>query len=216
MKSVSSLINERSKYNVIAAIIAGGLLATIILSFFLIRPAWGNLKKLGTEIPAEQVKRDKAQLDAQNLENARKFFNDKKDAVEAVNTAVPAQPAIPSILVVLEDLARQNNVFLTSFAPQQLGAAAGAAGGATGTAGDSAGAAGDSAGAANVNSVEITANYKGQYSSLINFFFSLERSLRLVDVKTLNVNSSQAGALDGSITFRAYYKTPDGAAGGTK
>ncbi|MEJ7662375.1 MAG: hypothetical protein WKG07_23810 [Hymenobacter sp.] len=41
----------------------------------------------------------------------------------------------------------------------------------------------------------------------------MERSLRIVDVKTLNVNTTSASAIEGNITFRAYYKP--GAGGGS-
>lgn len=210
MKPISKLFDSRKKYNSIAAIIGGALLASVLIGLLLIRPAWGNLKTLGVEIPTEQAKRDKAKTDVQNLEGAKKFFTDQGEAVETINTVLPVEPSVPDILVILEDLARQNNVFVTSFSPQQIAATGGAAG--TGAVAPAPGAATAPATGTtgNASSVEITANYRGQYSSLISFFYSLERSLRIVDVKTLNVSTTTGTAVEGNITFRAYYRPVGG------
>lgn len=195
---VSNIFNLTGKYNSLAAIILGGLVAVILIGLFLVRPAWSRLSTLGTEIPTEQVKRDQAKLDFENLEKAKKFFSENGRAIEEVNTAVPTQPDVPSILVILESIAKQNNVFLTAFTPQQLGQTA-----------PSTASRDKSGNVSGVDSVEISANFRGQYSSLINFLYSLERSLRIVDVKTISVSSS-ASVLDGNISFRAYYKTVEG------
>ncbi|MEJ7662374.1 MAG: hypothetical protein WKG07_23805 [Hymenobacter sp.] len=68
------MFSTRKQYNQIAVIIAGALLASVLIGLLLIRPAWGNLKALGKEIPTEQAKRDKAKTNVQNLEHAKKFF----------------------------------------------------------------------------------------------------------------------------------------------
>lgn len=208
MKSPLSL---SSKYNSIAAIIAGALLVTILIVLLLIQPAWGKLKGLGSEIPAAETKRDQVKADVANLEKAKEFFAKQQEEVDRVNTAVPTQSDVPSILALLESLARTNNVFLTSFVPQQSATAA--AGGTSPTA-PATGATTGQADASGASTVEISTNFRGNYSSLINFFYALERSLRIIDVKTLTVNSS-AGGLEGTLSFKAYYKPVDGVTKGS-
>lgn len=192
------------KYNTIILTALAGLVAVILIAVFLMSPAWSELQKLGTEIPQEEQARDVSVEDIKNLESAQKFFGDNAQSVETVNTAVPIEPEVPAILAILEDLAKQNGVFLTSFSPQQFGGQANNA-----AAAPAAGGSNQQADPPGVNSVEVTANFRGPYTSLINFLYSLEHSLRLVDVKTITVTST-GGALEGNISFKAYYKVVDG------
>ncbi|MSU76346.1 hypothetical protein EXS54_02680 [Patescibacteria group bacterium] len=193
-----------SKYNTIILVGVGGLLAVILVFVFLMRPAWSTLKQLGNEIPKEQQASNLSAADATSLDQAKKFFQDNQQAVETVNTAVPIQPEVPSILVTLESLAKQNGVFLTSFSPQQVGVQ-----GQSGQSGAPGSGTAQLVNPPGVDSIEVTANFRGPYNSLMNFLYSLERNLRLVDVKTLTVNSS-GGTLEGNISFKAYYKQVDG------
>lgn len=193
-------INIPKKYNNMVLTILAGLVAVILIVAFLMRPAWSELQELGTEIPKEEQARDLTVEDIKNLESAKEFFENNAQSVETVNTAVPIEPEVPAILAILEDLAKDSGVFLTSFSPQQFGGQQAAS---------TAAAPGQQANPPGVESIEITANFRGPYNSLINFLYSLERSLRLVDVKTITVTSS-GGALEGNISFKAYYKTVEG------
>jgi hypothetical protein len=204
------IINVSSKYNTMIIAITVGVLAVILIGGFLIRPAWSDLQTLGTEIPKEQQARDLKKQDYENLKKAETFFKDNPQTVEQVNTTVPISPEVPSILVMLESLAKQNGVFLTSFSPQQLGA--------PGSQGASSSGDKSSAGTANppgTNSVEVTANFRGPYPSLLNFLYNLERSQRITDVKSITVTST-SGSLEGNITFKSYYvQVPGGPTVGT-
>lgn len=192
------------KYNTIVLTALSGVIAVILIGVFLMSPAWSELQKLGTEIPQEEQARDVSAEDIKNLESAQKFFEDNAQSVETVNVAVPIEPEVPAILAILEDLAKQNGVFLTSFSPQQFGTPGGSTASSATVQGQQ-----QQANPPGVESIEITANFRGPYNSLINFLYSLERSLRLVDVKTITVTSS-GGALEGSISFKAYYKPVEG------
>lgn len=204
--------NLKGKYNAIAAIILGTLLASILLIALLITPAWSKLKKLGNEIPAKQSENESVKLDLSSLEKAKDFFQKYGDTVEKVNTAVPLQPEVPSILLILDSLAKQDGVSLTSFAPQQIGTAPT---GGTSSAAPGAAAAAPTGGA---QSVEITAVYSGRSSDLLRYFYDLERSLRVVDVKSLTISTTRSTddpnnpVIEGNITFRAYYKPAEGQA----
>jgi Tfp pilus assembly protein PilO len=195
-----SIISLSGKYNTIAAIVGVAFVLSILIAIFLVRPAWTKLQDLGRQIPVEQQKRDLAKQDFDNLESAKKFFDEKTDQVESVNTALPIQPEVPSILLLLEGLAIDSGVQLDGFTPQQLGVE----GGVAEQQGQPAG----------VDSLEITANFSGRYPQLINFLYSLERSLRLVDVKVINVNALKGSSSDpvitGNISFTAYFKTVEG------
>lgn len=197
---MKSPLGTKGKFNNIVIIVLGVIVVSVLIAVLLLRPTWDKLKQLGTEISTEQTQRDEVKSDAENLEKAKEFFSQDKDAVEQVSTAVPVNPDIPSLLTTIESLARANNVFLTSFSPQQTQATNSAKSAATPSTSPATGA----------TSVEISANFRGQYGSLINFFYALESSLRIVDVKTISVSSSQ-GALEGNIVFRAYYRPVPGA-----
>lgn len=210
---MSSVFSLQGKYNSIAAIIGGAILASLLISLLLIRPAWAKLGQLGREIPVENQKRDDLKNQLVGLQKAKDYFAGHQNDVDQVNIAVPVDPQIPQVLVVLADLAKQNQVRLTSFVPQQTAATSSQAG----TAGAAAapgttGAAAAPTGAAAPQSVEITANFQGSYGSLIGFFYTLEKSLRLVDVKTITVTGGgqSTSTMTGSITFKAYYKSVAG------
>lgn len=194
------IISLSGKYNTIAAIIGVALLLGILIILFLVRPAWAKLQDLGKQIPVEQQKRDLAKQDFENLQSAKQFFDDRADDVELVNTSLPIEPEVPSILLILEGLAIDSGVQLDGFTPQQLGVESGVAEQQDRPAG--------------VDSLEVTANFSGRYPQLISFLYSLERSLRLVDVKSINVNavkgSSEDPVITGNISFTAYYKTVEG------
>lgn len=224
---MNSPFNLSRKYNTIAAIIGGVLLVSILISAFLIRPAWGKLKQLGQEVPVEQQKRDAAETQLNGLEKAKTYLADEKEQVDQVNIAVPIEPQVPQILLILEQLAKDNRVRLTTFTPQVATGAVAQSGQAAAPAATTGAAAGTaSSGANGGQSLEVTANFQGSYASLISFFYTLEKSLRLIDVKSITVSGAQStdgsstGNLSGAITFTAYYKTVDGgpqqATGGTK
>ncbi len=207
---MKKIFNLSGKYNTMIMVIVGGVLAVLLIALLLIRPAWDRLKQLGQEIPQAQQGRDLKQQDYDHLQQAQKFFKENSQTVEQVGTAVPISPEVPSILVTLETLAKQNGVFLTSFNPQQLDTQSQAAtGNSSGGAAGKAGSASQSVNPAGVDSVEVTANFSGPYPSLLNFLYNLERSLRIVDVKTITVTST-TGGLEGNITFKAYYVPVEG------
>lgn len=201
------IINVSSKYNTMIIAIVACVLIVILIGALLIRPAWGDLQRLGAEIPKEQQARDLKKQDYENLKKAEGFFKENPQTVEQVNTAVPISPEVPSILVMLESLAKQNGVFLTSFSPQQLGTPGQTGGSSSSRSGSSSQV--DQTNPPGTNSVEVTANFRGPYPSLLNFLYNLERNLRITDVKSLTVTSS-AGALEGNITFKAYYVQVNG------
>lgn len=195
------IINLSGKYNTMAAIIGAALLLSVLILMLLVRPAWSKLQELGQEIPVEQQKRDQAKQDLENLESAKSFFDDQTEQVDTINTALPIQPDVPSILLILEGLAVDSGVQLDGFTPQQIA--------------DQAGVAQQQQSApTGVDSLEITANFSGRYPQLITFLYSLERSLRIVDVKAINVNAiegdSEDSVITGNISFLAYYKTVEG------
>ncbi|MEX2043517.1 MAG: type 4a pilus biogenesis protein PilO [Patescibacteria group bacterium] len=194
------IISLSGKYNTIAAVVGVALLLGILILAFLVRPAWARLQELGREIPVEQQKRDLAKQDLENLGSAKTFFDERADDVETVNAALPIEPQVPSILLILEELAVDSGVQLDGFTPQQLGAQGGLTE--------------QQARPTGVDTLEITANFSGRYPQLINFLYSLERSLRIVDVKVINVNAVRGGGNDpvitGNISFTAYYKTVEG------
>lgn len=197
-------LGKSQQLNSVGTVIGAGVLAFLLIGYLLVRPAWNKLHTLGQEIPVAKVARDQAKLDTQNLEDAKQFFANNREALTTVNTALPIQADVPTILAQLESLARQNNVFLTSFAPQQVSNNTSASSLGTG------GLANQATAPAGVSVVEVSAQYSGSYSSLINYFYSLEKSLRLVDVKTLGVTTSQGDTVQGSLVFRAYYLPVDG------
>lgn len=200
---MKSPFNLKGSYNSIFGLIVGTIIATVLIGYFLIQPSWKGLQTVNAELPTEQAKEAQVKADQESLNKAKDFFQNQRDDAEKVATAVPTQPNIPAILSILESLSRSNNVFLTSFAPQQVPTGAAGTGAGAGAAANRS----DAGTPSGVNSVEITANYRGEYASLINFFFALENSLRIVDVKSLNVNSNKQAGIEGNITFRAYYKS---------
>ncbi|HEY8109109.1 MAG TPA: type 4a pilus biogenesis protein PilO [Patescibacteria group bacterium] len=194
------IINLSGKYNTIAAVVGVALLVSVLVAAFLVRPAWSRLQELGKEIPVEQQKRDLAKQDLENLKAAKSFFDEKSDDVETVNSALPIEPDVPSILLILEGLAVDSGVQLDGFTPQQIGVESGVAQQQNKPTG--------------VDSLEITANFSGRYPQLITFLYGLERSLRLVDVRVINVNAVKGSSSDpviaGNISFTAYYRTVEG------
>ncbi len=201
------------KYNVIAFAVILGLVGTIVISALLIAPAWKKLNTLGTEIATVQGTADAAKATKENMENGKKFLQNSRDIVDRVNVAIPTDSKVPAILVMLDDYAKRNGVQLSSFQPAQV------LGSATGQPGSTPGATD-----AGQSSIEVTADYSGRYSSLINFFYTLENSMRLVDVKGFSISSTgnstnssttlssgSAESLTGKISFRAYYMPVDAA-----
>lgn len=204
--------NLAGKYNVLAGIILGGLGLFLALLFLLVLPAQHGLKGINAELPKARAQNVQAKADKEALTKIKDFFNnrDHQGDIDRVSTAVPTQPSVPGILVILESLSKSHGVDLTSFSPQQVASTGGSPPGSPSIPGAAAGAT-----SGGPNSIDVTANYSGQYSDLISFFYDLERSLRIVDVKTISVTAGKANAIEGTISFRAYYKPPEDAAATT-
>ncbi len=208
---MASPLTTSGKYNTIAAIVIGGLVLMIAIGLLLIAPSWRSLQKTNASLPDKKAKLAQTEADREALKKAQRFFDTHDSDVARVTTAVPAEPNVPAILVILETLSKAHNVQLTSFSPQQVAGGSTPSGGAPSGGAPSTGSApgGQSAGVGSpegASTIDITANYKGQYADLIKFFYDLESSLRIVDVKTLSVSSSAAEGISGNISFRAYYK----------
>ncbi len=219
---MKSPFSVTAKYNRLIILIGAVLLLAILISALLIAPAWSKLKQVGSEIPQIEGKQKQAEANVTNLKKAKEFFDNNQQILDQVNTALPVQPEVPEVLVILDALAKSDGVTLTSFSPQQVGGTTGTTpGAATQQAAGSAGSSASGSLPAGVNTLEVTANYSGTYQSLIRFMYDLERNLRIVDVKSISfagesgssapaVGTSQSSGastvLRGTITFRVYYK----------
>lgn len=151
-----------------------GLFYALTAVFNSVTPGWGRLSTLRQEISEKESARDQLQ---QLVSQARAYLSQQGELerrAQPVDAALPTTPELPELIAILSTLASKNNSFLSQvrfetaeYKPQ--------AGRQTGPA---------------VSKVFVRANIVGTYPNIKAWLRDVEAELRLLDVDTLNIQST--------------------------
>lgn len=164
------------------------VLLTIILGFFVVKPRWVNYKETRTTVASAQAEADSLKQAQDQVNRYLEEFNQHSADAKLLNTALPLNQAqIENVLSNLSAIAAQNGIALgtldTDSIPDSLGTQS-----------------------FSITPVILKLTIKGTFASFRSFMQSLERSLRVMDVTTINVQTSDTGELTFNLEFRTYYQ----------
>jgi Tfp pilus assembly protein PilO len=179
-----------------------GIVAAVVLTMFVIKPAFDKAQKLGEEKALVDVKIASLERLKADTETLRQNYNAKdskgqtvKDRRDRILALLPVKTEEERLLALLSNLATQSGVVLQSFGPDTTVVGGGAVG--TGTS------------SLVVYSAAVSIN--GSFDKVQNFLTRLENSARFVDVRGLSIaagaaSANSAGVLEVRVPLSAYYQ----------
>ncbi len=179
------------------------LLGSAVVGFFYLEPSWKSFQELlGEEANLEE---SGSELDSliQNRDFLTKTANTiTKGDLGRLDLALPVGPGAEELLVLLEELAKKDDVLIKQLDLTTQVKTAPAASGQPRPGGIPVSAAKK----AGLNDFPISMNVAASYQNLKSFLGDLERSLRIVDIEELSFGASTASTLDVSIRLKTYYQ----------
>lgn len=161
-----------------------------ILVLFAIRPTISTISNLQKDINNHQKVSTAINQKAQDLTEANKNYNQiSKDVLGKINTAVPNQAEISTLVKSLEQaLPRQSSSSAIQIQPVTL-----------------VNIAKDPGVRSTLDTVKFTYNFEGNFDELLTILENLSKSDRLITLDTVSLNKQAGGLLIISINGKAYY-----------
>lgn len=184
--------SSRSGFEAVLLIIVAAL-----VFWFLIQPKRAELTT--NKASLEQLNRQSEQLevDRKQLEELVMQLNTRKDDLSKLDEALPLDARITKVHILLEDLATRSGVVLASLgvvsAPDQV------------VAGDVGVLESPFKSPRQVQKIEANMSMTGTFDQFIAFIKSLERSARIVDISSIDMNATSDTTLDFSVSLTTYY-----------
>ncbi len=160
----------------------------------LIKPSFENITQLRSEVKTLQVKLETQERNIQKLKELLAQFSSLESARQVLALTLPNDPNIPQVVNTVQGLASMNNVEISNFQTDLL-------------AFKSLGADGPEY-ARNVGTVRSRVSISGNYDEFKKFVSQLEKNVRLMDVKELNITAANSGSrgLKFDVSADAYYQ----------
>lgn len=191
----------------------------VLIAWQFFWPAFNNVSLARSELKYQQEKLTEAQSFKVHLEELKEKYSKMSNEVERVGEAIPQNQDIPSLLVQLEAMTSQSGLILNSvdFISTENQKAKTSIGLNQETESGTPGAAAITsrvAPAAKAKTLGIALNLSGSYESLKNFLKAAEKSLRLMDVSSIDFGAGNPGTSLGEtgnmltfmIKFDVYYR----------
>lgn len=166
------------------------VVVVILAGFFLVKPQWSTYKVARAQLATEQQK-NLALLKAQkDLNTFLDDYNKHTDEAAKINLALPlTQVQMQDVLQSFDQMGKLSGVTLADFLPalsQDDTQVAGAAN--------------------SIQPVDLEITVKGSFVSFSDFLKRIESSLRIIDVKTVTVQSTEEGENTYHLKFTTYYQ----------
>ncbi len=175
------------------------IFATGVIGIFYLRPQWQQFQTLQNE--SENLRNLAAELDEliQNRDALIKTINSvsRQDLLK-IDQALPQGPRSAEFLVLLENLAKQNNLILRqvdliSKSENQSGQ-------------PRPGGAITAPSTGSVKEFPISLNVSGSYGAFKSFLNDLEKSLRIIDITSVSFSASGKDLFEFTIKGKTYYQ----------
>lgn len=174
-------------------------LGSLVIGSFYLVPQWRQFSALQTE--TENLREISAQLDEliSNRDALTKTINAVSRAdLAKIDLALPQGPHSADFLVLLETLAKKNQVILKQV---NLSETAGGTGGLPKPGGSV-----SLPGASAYQELPITLNINGSYDSFKAFLKDLERNLRVIDIQSITFGGSSTNQFELNLRGKTYYQ----------
>lgn len=148
--------------NKTTTIVPLSILVILALGYFVILPMMSSLKEFNLKIAAKDQENSEMGQKISDLNSLKTEFNNAKQDVELLGLALPSSDQVPEILVQLETIANKSGMIISNLQPGKSSS--------LGTA--------------------FNLTTQGNFSALDLFVNSLEKNLRPIQIKSMNLSSS--------------------------
>lgn len=186
------------KYTILFIIFIG----TVAVSYFLAIPKYKDLSESFARI--EKINEDMSQTSAlkKSIGDIQKILDENMKKLDFVDFVVPTGPKTEELFVIIEGLTRQNQVAVDNLSVSVKPVLAPKIRTAPIT-----GQAQPEDVPLNINEVTMEFGSVSSYANLKKLLDSFERSRRLLDVETININIGKVqGQVEFKISAKAYYQ----------
>jgi Tfp pilus assembly protein PilO len=208
------IIEKKSVPNIGILITAVAL--SIILLFFYIIPKYSSWQQSKAEAAQAQAQLQTLQEQSNKVSESLKNINDNQSSLSMVNLAIPDSAGIPDLYAHIEQLAKGSNLILASI--QAVDENAKNSSGQIDASGFSPQAQVQSVSGGKIDPppsptlgvVDINMEVKGSVPNFNSLLSSLEKSLRFIDVQSVEISASNAQTTPTSpnlLSFRVILKT---------
>ena len=200
-------ILQRKQYGLGKFILA--TLVAVLILVFLVIPKFNEYRSVAKQLKeAEDIT---ARLEQEDVEITRRLseFQTQKDQIDLLNQAIPDRSDIPDLYAHLETLLKTSNLTLSAIqAVDQTPVIEQNPGAATGTETMTIGAPQEQqlTPTPSLGMVSVSLEAQGALEGYKQFLSSLEKSLRIIDVQNVEINTDENGILTYRITLRTYYQ----------
>ncbi len=143
------------------------LFVTLIVLFYLFLPNYQKVKELEIDVLTKEKELTKMENYFRDIVETYKKLIAKEDVLEKVNTALPSEPPLDSLIYYFEEESTRNGLILSSI--NLRGVSSGVVG----------------------NQITFSLEVNGSYSAFRNFLESIEKSSKIIDVENISFSSSR-------------------------
>ena len=163
--------------NLIGSVLIG---VAAFLFWVLILPTYDGRAILSAEIEARSADLEMENQLISRAEELDKEFQGKYAELKRLSLIVPAEKHVDELITIVEDMFSANGVPLNDLLLSV-----------------------DESSVSNLpyNLVNMDFNFTASYDSTVNFLYSVEKSLRLLDATSLDININERSAADGGETL---------------
>jgi len=165
------------------------LLISLLLVFFLLWPEIQKYRDLNLSVKIKDIQIENQDKYFSQIKNKAEKLKSYEEEISKIDSALPDDPGIPSVLEFVVQTANENGMQLTEIANTSIASAQKATGN----------QATQEPGVINNKLKEASIEFKilGEYSALKNFIATLEKNARLIELNTINFSSegTEKGAL---------------------
>jgi len=179
------------------------LILSMILGFFLLWPQYQKFSEERWNVKKKQVEMSNQEEHFTDIENLSKDLQGYEEQLSKINSALPSASDVPALLNFLADAINTNGLSfekLTSFSTNQVRKTA-----------DSVAATANGGGVtSNIKEINIEFEVSGDYLALKNLISTLEKSARIIEVKSISLKkqtavAGQAAAPSFGLKIKSYY-----------
>ncbi|MCL5795162.1 MAG: type 4a pilus biogenesis protein PilO [Patescibacteria group bacterium] len=139
------------------------LAAILLVGWFLLVPSVENLKNASLKVAAKDNEINAINKKVNDLNTLKSEFNNFQDEVNILSVAAPSTDQMPEILIQLQALAQKSGLEINSIQPNT----------------------------ASTKSLAVNLGVKGGFPNMLIFLQNLEKNIRIMQVKTVNLASTQ-------------------------
>lgn len=159
-----------------------------LVGWLVLWPTWSGVSEVRSEISTKQGTVDLEKQVVEKLNSINQVLDTQKSNVERLEQAIPTAELRPEILSIMENMANQNGLSMSSVSidtpPEDMSAARGGRAAATAT---------------SLKKVSVGVKVTGTYGSFKSWLSAIEKNLRITDITKISFSISERKNTEGGL-----------------